>query len=48
MWTRKVPQMGMHRLYQQKLDYAGDMDKHSSLLRTFANHGRKKFYNIGG
>ncbi len=23
------------------------MDKHSSLLRTFVNYGRKKFYNIG-
>ncbi len=22
------------------------MDKHSSLLRTFVNYGRKKFYNI--
>jgi len=22
-------------------------DKHSSLLRTFVNYGRKKFYNIG-
>ncbi len=22
-------------------------DKHSSLLRKFANYGRKKFYNIG-
>ncbi len=23
------------------------MDKHSSLLRTLVNYGRKKFYNIG-
>jgi hypothetical protein len=23
------------------------MDKHSSLLRKFLNHGQKKFYNIG-
>jgi hypothetical protein len=23
------------------------MDKHSSLLRTFVNYGRKKSYNIG-
>jgi hypothetical protein len=23
------------------------MDKYSSLLRTFVNYGRKKFYNIG-
>ncbi len=23
------------------------LDKHSSLLRTFINYGRKKFYNIG-
>jgi hypothetical protein len=23
------------------------MDKHSSLLRTFVNYSRKKFYNIG-
>ncbi len=22
-------------------------DKHSSLLRTFVNYGRKKFYNVG-
>ncbi len=22
-------------------------DKHTSLLRTFVNYGRKKFYNIG-
>jgi hypothetical protein len=24
-----------------------DNDKHSNLLRTFVNYGRKKFYNIG-
>jgi DNA photolyase len=23
------------------------MDKHSSLLRTFVNYGRRKFYNTG-
>jgi hypothetical protein len=37
------------RPYPQKLDLGGKacQDKHSSLLRTFVNYGRKKFYNIG-
>ncbi len=39
----KVYLTGKHLTRQETLA----KDKHSSLLRTFANYGREKFHNIG-
>jgi hypothetical protein len=47
--TQKVLHSGKLQTYQQTLDSVGKIcrDKHSSLLRTLINYGRKSFTTIG-